>query len=368
MASRRRRAFRSTTSQSQVERIEVTKGPTAEHSAQAVAGTIDVVLREAPRQRQRELRLGSSCNHTRPTFRSTPRMATGWATSACRCPCPCSNGAEPRLARPMESSSDVTDAPLHLLSRSDDRWWGDGFNSRPRLSWRSSSDTDTLNWQTFAQVSRFNNAGHSVSDVLVGLAPSSVNDIYGNDGQWRMLRRRNLQLIRRWADGSQMTSRQVRRSRAASSAPTWKATMRRGTSTVTRLTTGDNREHIWSSAGELLRPRSGERRSLAIGWDIEQKQRRELRSLTENGQSPNSWGTTASRCQAHIQARGAVCAGRVGDRNTVVHLHRPARRTDRHHQSGQWRQSREHQPGGDTTLAPQLQARPQGPGTWSAPA
>jgi iron complex outermembrane receptor protein len=43
---------------SQVERIEVTKGPTAEHSAQAVAGTINIILRAAARQRQRELRVG----------------------------------------------------------------------------------------------------------------------------------------------------------------------------------------------------------------------------------------------------------------------------------------------------------------------
>ena len=39
-----------------------------------------------------------------------------------------SSGTTDRVSR------DVTDAPLHLLSRSDDRWWGDGFNFSPRLS------------------------------------------------------------------------------------------------------------------------------------------------------------------------------------------------------------------------------------------
>ena len=53
-------------SPSMVERIEVTKGPTAEHSAQAVAGTINVVLRQAARQRQRELRLNAGYNTARP--------------------------------------------------------------------------------------------------------------------------------------------------------------------------------------------------------------------------------------------------------------------------------------------------------------
>ena len=46
-------------SPSQVERIEVTKGPSPEHSAQAVAGTINIILRAAPRQRLREVRLGA---------------------------------------------------------------------------------------------------------------------------------------------------------------------------------------------------------------------------------------------------------------------------------------------------------------------
>ena len=290
-------------SPSQVERIEVTKGPTAEHSAQAVAGTINIILREAPRQRQRELRLGSSYNHTRPTFSlnathgdrlgdlslSLPLSLFQWRGA--------SSGTTDRISR------DVTDAPLHLLSRSDDRWWGDGFNFSPRLSWKL-SDTDTLNWQTFAQVSRFNNAGHSVSDVLVGLAPSSVNDVYGNDGQWRMLRS-NLQLIRRWADGSRIDLKagaQVTRSQFRTDLEGDDA---RGVHTVTRLTTGDNREHIWSSAGKYSRP-LGERHSLAIGWDIEQKQRRELRSLTENGQS-QLIGYDGEPFRAHVQ-RAALYA------------------------------------------------------------
>lgn len=54
-------------SPSQVERIEVTKGPTAERSAQAVGGTINTILREAPRQRQRELRTGLGYSAARPT-------------------------------------------------------------------------------------------------------------------------------------------------------------------------------------------------------------------------------------------------------------------------------------------------------------
>lgn len=55
-------------SPSQVERIEITRGPSAKHSAQAVAGTINIIVREAPRIRQRELGLRTSHQAVRPVL------------------------------------------------------------------------------------------------------------------------------------------------------------------------------------------------------------------------------------------------------------------------------------------------------------
>ncbi|MFZ8326806.1 TonB-dependent receptor plug domain-containing protein, partial [Staphylococcus aureus] len=42
----------------QVERLEVTKAPTADQSAQAIAGTLNIILKDAPRVVQKDLRLG----------------------------------------------------------------------------------------------------------------------------------------------------------------------------------------------------------------------------------------------------------------------------------------------------------------------
>ncbi|MEH0164780.1 TonB-dependent receptor plug domain-containing protein [Paucibacter sp. JuS9] len=54
----------------QVERIEVMRAPTAEYGAQAIAGTINVVLRQAPPRLVNELRLGVSTENgnLRPTL------------------------------------------------------------------------------------------------------------------------------------------------------------------------------------------------------------------------------------------------------------------------------------------------------------
>ena len=54
-------------SPTQVERVEVTRGPTADQSAQAVAGAINIILKDAPRISQRDLRLGLGYSAVRPT-------------------------------------------------------------------------------------------------------------------------------------------------------------------------------------------------------------------------------------------------------------------------------------------------------------
>ena len=51
---------------SQIERIEVLRAPTADQSAQAIAGTINIILKDAPRRSQRDLRLGLANGSKRP--------------------------------------------------------------------------------------------------------------------------------------------------------------------------------------------------------------------------------------------------------------------------------------------------------------
>ena len=63
-------------SPSQVERIEITRGPSADQSAQAVAGTLNIILREAPRTRQRELRVGIGYAAHRPTLSGNGQWVT----------------------------------------------------------------------------------------------------------------------------------------------------------------------------------------------------------------------------------------------------------------------------------------------------
>ncbi|MBL0086066.1 MAG: TonB-dependent receptor [Ideonella sp.] len=269
-------------SPSQVERIEVTKGPTAEHSAQAVAGTINIILREAPRQRQREVKLGVSFLKTRLTPWINASYGDRMGDLSLSLPI---SGYQWRSGFPSTEervSRDVASQPLHVFSENETRSWGNGLNFSPRLSWKL-SDTDSLNWQTFAQNHNFHNAGRNRVDVLEGLAPISVDDQWTNGGQWQMLRT-NVQLVRRWADGARVDVKL-----GAQATRSWyrtdvDGTDGRGSHTLSRISTGDNREHNWTSSGKYSRP-LWDRHSLALGWDLERRHRSEVRSVIENGAS-----------------------------------------------------------------------------------
>ncbi|MBW8893817.1 MAG: TonB-dependent receptor plug domain-containing protein, partial [Burkholderiales bacterium] len=52
----------------QVERLEVSKAPTADQSAQAIAGTLNIILKDAPRVVQKDLRLGLAYASEKPVI------------------------------------------------------------------------------------------------------------------------------------------------------------------------------------------------------------------------------------------------------------------------------------------------------------
>ncbi|NBT93340.1 MAG: hypothetical protein EBT37_12365, partial [Betaproteobacteria bacterium] len=62
----------------QVERIEVSKGPTASQSAQAVAGAINIILKEAPKRSQRDLRIGLGYRYERPSLGGSLTIGEKW--------------------------------------------------------------------------------------------------------------------------------------------------------------------------------------------------------------------------------------------------------------------------------------------------
>lgn len=255
----------------QVERIEVTKGPSAEQSAQAVAGAINIILKDAPRISQRDLRLGVGYSAVRPTPSAT--FTYGERVGGVSMSVPLSafewrNQTESTTDRVMPGSDRL---PSELIQNVLSDNWGHGFNSAPRLNWKI-SDEESLSLQGFVQKGFWHNRGTVEAIPVSGRPVADDNSL--SDGTWQMLRG-NLQWIDRFSD-SQRVELKLGLQDAKG---TFKNDTFRGAATQ-RSSLGDNHEQSLTQAGKYAQL-IGEAHSLTVGWDLEWRKRDETRSVSE---------------------------------------------------------------------------------------
>lgn len=314
---------------SQVERIEIGKGPSAEHSTQAVAGTINIILRQAPRQRQRELGLRLGYNRFRPTPGlhatwgdrlgdlgvSLPLSAYQWRGGTAI--------ASQRLTRDATAAQGLQALAVDAF----DHWWGGGLSFGPRLNWRV-SDATSLEWASFVQRNEFRASSRYQTDVVSGTAPLSVDDLGRNAGSWQSART-GLTLNRRFADGARLEARVGAQAVQLRSATQMDGRDAEGRLTLVRDTQVENREQSRSSSGKFTQPWR-ENHTLAMGWDVEAKWRTEVRSVVENGASQLA-DFEARPFEAHVRRMAAFVqdewqitptwATYVGLRGETIEMH-----------------------------------------------
>jgi iron complex outermembrane receptor protein len=155
----------------QVERIEIMRAPVAENSTQAIAGTVNVILRQGYRQKDTQLRIADNivqCRHGANLSVTVPGKAgnLSWTVNAT------ASQARPHTdlnASDADLLADGTVQRLQLIHS-----YGDGrsraLNLAPRLSWKFENG-DTLNFQPFVSANRSDNVNDAPVDQLIGLEP-----------------------------------------------------------------------------------------------------------------------------------------------------------------------------------------------------
>lgn len=263
---------------SEIERIEIVKSPTAEFGG--AAGTINVVLRSAPRLQQREWRGALGYRMVQPQgsggFHWGDRIGAlglflpinvySWA-----------NGAEVWQQR-VSRAADGTVSRQYVQGR--DHWLGHGLNLGPRLDWKI-SDTDTLQWQAFMQRNWHDNQGERHTRVIEGPAASLAEDRSASWGGWRMARTQ-AQWVRKQVDGERLELK------AGLQGSRWTGTGRAQGSTPSgspgSLRSADGNHHERShSLGLRWRKPWAERHTLALGADHDWRQRLEINRRFDNG-------------------------------------------------------------------------------------
>lgn len=254
----------------QVERIEVTKGPTADQSAQAVAGAINIILKDAPRVSQRDLGLRLGYNADRPvvggSFTWGERVLGGVALSV---PVSLFQWRGLNETRTEKRAPGLDGVSALAVQQGSQPFWGRGVNSSPRLNWKI-DDQQSLAVQAFAQDGRWNNKTSYQNETLAG--SPRLEDPNEGSGAFRTLRF-NANYQNQLSDSQKL---ELKLGGQRSHGDFDVQALRDGA--VYRQSRGDNRDRSITQGGkysQLL----GDSHSLTLGWELEARRRDETRSV-----------------------------------------------------------------------------------------
>jgi outer membrane receptor for ferrienterochelin and colicins len=258
-------------SPSQIERIEVIKAATADQSTQAIAGTINVILKETSRRALSTLRLGLSNGQDRPV--GNLNYSISESNGPFNISLPISlfewNRQVRNLVDRQMAGTDGHPALSEQLGTNTS--WGWGYNLAPRFNYKI-SDEQTLSLATFFQKGYWNFSTDYLNRAISGSPVFDDNAI--QSGFWEN-RRGNLTWIHRFSEDQRIEIKAgVQQFRSGFDLSNLRASQ-------TQLkTNGSNQDDAYTQAGkysQLL----GTEHTLTAGWDLETRERQERRTTTD---------------------------------------------------------------------------------------
>jgi len=261
-----------------VERIEVIKGSTAEYSG--VAGTINVVLREPPRSLQREWRSNVSWRAVQPGGSTAFQWGDRMGDISFVVPVTASRSAQgteylqERVSRTVQGEVRAQAITGQDVSRTG------SVQMAPRLQWKL-SDIDTLNFNLFLQ--RIEGHAQSQRDIedLLG-SPSTTVEDQSQTRSASVLQRTQLQWQRKWSDGAKVELKAFGQSTSRNTQGQYTGWQRDGNFSLQRVSDTQFEESRATLGGRWNQP-LGQAHTLTAGWDVERRQRDELRRVWDNG-------------------------------------------------------------------------------------
>ena len=258
-------------SPSQIERIEVLRAPTADQSAQAVAGTINIILKEAPRSSQQSLRLGVSNGRDRPMANINYSISESKGPFNMSLPVSLfewDRQTRTTIDRQMEGTDGKTAVSEQIGTATS---WGWGYNIAPRFNFKF-SDEQTLSIATFFQKGYWNFRNDFLNRAISGNPVFDDNSI--QDGYWEN-RRGNLTWVNRFSPDQRIEIKAgFQQGRSAFDS----RNLRSGALQLN--TVGSNQDDAITQSGKyshLL----GSSHSLTAGWDLENRDRLERRTTKD---------------------------------------------------------------------------------------
>ena len=279
----------------QIERIEISRAPGADQSAQAVAGSINIILRQPPRSLQRQLRAGIGYRAVRPTASfsySHGERIGDWSYNL-----PLSFFQWRGLNRSVLERGTIDNPSLDRLGLGVDSLqqgrqevWGQGINLAPQLRWRPGSEQE-MSFQGFFQRGEWNQALMYANQRFESSQQSNPGPNGDRpEGPHAQGLSTYLEPDTRFSGGWTNANAQVKwerrlgddrklelRAGARHSEGTFD-----GSNSYGRRAVGGNKDRNLTQ-GARLAFGLGEAHAASLGWDLEWRERDEFRTVTVNG-------------------------------------------------------------------------------------
>jgi len=255
----------------QVERIEVAKAPTADQSAQAVAGTINIILRDPPKRTQRDLRVGIGYSAVHPSASGTFTYGSSQGGLSYSLPLSAFAWRGQNVSDTTRYSPGTDYQPSLVTEHQVQDFYGTGVNATPRLNWKI-DDTQTLMLLGFLQKGQWHtNSRYGYEDEQ---GAPSVDSNANNLGTWQMVRG-NAQYQNQFSDTQRIELK-------AGIQEVHGGFNNFTASEPPRSSTGTNKDQSLTQSGKFAQL-VGDSHSLSLGWELEWRQHDELRAVSIDG-------------------------------------------------------------------------------------
>lgn len=175
----------------QVERIEIQKAATADQSTQAVAGSINIVLKTVTKKRQASVKAGTAYSAERPTANASALFSERAGDLSYSLPVSAyeyRSSAQLKVSRHVAGTLSIVDTAQQSAQQP---MWGHSYNASPQFGWRIDDD-QSVNLQAFLQRSDWRSRVQ-FTDIAAS-NPSLFEDSSNNEGSFE-----NQRLTGQWS-------------------------------------------------------------------------------------------------------------------------------------------------------------------------
>ncbi len=260
----------------QIERIEISRVATVDVSAQAIAGTINIILRQSMRKGQNEIKAGLSSHAGSPSATLDGLFSDRLEGFSYSVGGGLSRKNDTWPSTIAQQGNDATGTP-NLDRTTERRAFGraDSVSLTPKLAWQS-GESDKLSVEALLRHTRFNDHSNDQREVILGPLPPYLSENQKLDLSTTLAQSR-LNWTRTTQSGVNVDTRLGANLLRRASDSIFLGEDERGALALDQRVRSDAMERGFIAAGKVRLPYS-EGHALASGWDGDQAQRDESRS------------------------------------------------------------------------------------------